>query len=81
MLLKLTREPNEKKLIEEKQKIAAIKTFPVKTHIGLIFLLKVLVPFNYSALAPVLQTTVQSKVNSKHPAGWLVKLSSPMTRS
>ena len=41
MQLKLSREPNEKKLIKEKQKIAAIKTFPVKTHIGLIFLLKV----------------------------------------
>ena len=45
-----SREPNEKKLIEEKQKIAAIKTFPVKTHIGLIFLLKVLVPFNSYAI-------------------------------
>ena len=53
MQLKLTREPNEKKLIEEKQKIAAIKTFPVKTHILLIFLLKALVPLNSYAIAIV----------------------------
>ena len=37
MQLKLSREPNEKKLIEEKQKIAAIKTFPVKTNIRTYF--------------------------------------------
>ena len=55
-----TREPNEKKLIEEKQKIAAIKTFPVKTHIGLIFLLKVLVPFNSFAIFAICHSIVQS---------------------